>query len=48
MAAVGRRTVVGRRAEVGITAVGVASVRCPATILVYSMPSIDSAKNVTQ
>ena len=48
MAAVGRRTVVGRRAEVGTTDVGVASVRCPATILAYSMPPIDSAKNVRQ
>ena len=45
MAAVGRRTVVGRRTEVGTTAVG-ASVRWPATSLAYSMPPIDSAKNV--
>ena len=47
MAAVGRRTVVGRRTEVGTTAVG-ASLRCPATSLAYSMPPIDSAKNVGQ
>ena len=44
MAAVGRRTVVGHQTEVGTTAMGVASVRCPATILAYSMPPIDSAK----
>ena len=43
MAAVGRRTVVGRRTEVGTIVVG-ASVRCPATSLAYSMPPIDSAK----
>ena len=47
MAAVGRRTVVGRRTEVGTTTVG-ASVRCPVTSLAYSMPPIDSAKNVRQ
>ena len=48
MAEVGRLTVVGSRTEVGTTAVGVASVRCPATFLAYSMPLIDSAKNVRQ
>ena len=48
MPAVGRRTVVGRRTEVGTTGVGVSSVRCPATFLAYSMPPIDSAKNVRQ
>jgi len=48
MAEVGRRTVVGRRAEVGTTGVGVASVRCPATFLAYSMPLIDSAKKVRE
>ena len=47
MAAVGRRTVVGRRTEVGTTAVG-ASVRCSTTSLAYSLPPIDSAKNVRQ
>ena len=47
MAAVGRRTVVGRRTEVGTTAVG-ASVRWPAASLACSMPPIDSAKNVRQ
>ena len=48
MAAVGRRTVVRRRAEVGTTGVWVASVRCPVINLAYSMPPIDSAKNVRQ
>ena len=47
MAVVGRRTVGRRRTEAGTTAVG-ASVRCPATILAYSMPPIDSAKKVRQ
>ena len=47
MSAVVCRTVVGRRTEVGTTAVG-ASVRCPATILAYLMPPIDSAKKVRQ
>ena len=48
MAAVDRRTVVGRRTEVGTTGVGVSSVRCLATFLAYSMPPIDSAKNIRQ
>ena len=47
MAVVGRRTVGRRRTEAGTTAVG-ASVRCPTTILAYSMPPIDSAKKVRQ
>ena len=47
MAVVGRRTVGRRRTEAGTTVVG-ASVRCPATILAYSMPPIDSAKKVRQ
>ena len=47
MAVVGRRTVGRRRTKAGTTAVG-ASVICPATILAYSMPPIDSAKKVRQ